>query len=306
MLKKYSYFFLFVLFIWACDDDIAVTPRDDDPTDPPPTAEEKNYLPTAIPNQWIYGYSQTYAGSQSTGTDTTTMDGTIELGNPAKSFTKWYNLDHVFGIVSLMGVNKSSKYTNLLPIKFFGNSFVDELDFTKSIALIHDDSSVGNVLSNIELEQEFEAIPIPDSNQYQISGTITPVVYLNSKSTHVNHFDNVTLNGSSDYEDVYQSQVDLTMKVDLKANITYNGSPFEFTFNLVPEQSYGNWKLWFAHDIGLVRSTYEFELSEVQTSLSIPGIGDFNLSDLGISIDDILLQTKISGVAELAAYNLVD
>lgn len=264
---------------------------------PSPEEETKNYLPIAEDNQWIYDFNVQAQNNSQMGADTTSMGSitTIE----SISYRQWENVRHLFGFSDEVFTNKTGDET------FIKNPDI-ELAFNEvielpAIQIIDDNSNSGTELDTFDLEREFTAIPIPDTLQF--SGSITPTIYITGNSVHTNTFANLSLNGTN-YDDVYQNETTLNIKVDLTANLTYQNLPLTLTHTWIPEQEFGNLKLWFVNNTGLVRSEIESGIEEVDNTVDVPLFGEVDLADFGITPDAFLSVAQLESVAELTSYEL--
>jgi len=283
---KYAAVFILSIFLISCSsDDVDIQNA------------TKNYLPIDVGHEWTYERVATINGESDSGTDVTTMTGTTTIDGI--SYTEWDNVNYLFGFSNSIFTNKEGDVT------FFKIPDID-LGFGEAIslepfAMIDDNSSAGTTLASIDLEQQFAAIPI---DTLGFAGTITPVIFLEASSVHATRFDNVTLNGTDEYEDVYKNESSFFVQVDLVADLTYEGFPLQLTHTWLPMQEYAVLETWFVHDIGLARSVVEIGISEVDSTVDIPIVGELDLEEFGIDFEDYIDVDDARLVSELIDYTL--
>lgn len=299
-MKQILFFTLWSIALISCKDDVIEDPNGGGGT---PTPTITNYYPDNIENQWVYEWARTNGDTNTNGKDTTQIDGVKTFDG--KEYKKWFQTLST-GISDTVYVRKEGNMTYFKPspLELSGDSL--RLDLPEYPVLDVDASKTAPralTADTLVVQKTMEPIQLPDSAQF--TGTATPDATLKIVSTHVKTHDKVTLNGSTEYTDVFQTDILYKLKLDVAVAGTFNGLlPIQLTQPLVPEQEFGKITIWFAKDIGVVRSEYAYDIKNVNTKANLPGIGEIDLATFGFDINQILSTTQINGVAELAEYTL--
>lgn len=298
-MKQFLFFALFAIIFFSCKDDVIENPNGGGGTTP----AVKNYYPDTMGNQWVYEWARTNGDNKTNGTDTTQIDGVKTFDG--KEYKKWFQTLST-GISDTVYVRKEGKMTYFKPspLELSGDSL--RLELPEFPVLDADDSKTAPralTTDTLVVQKTMNPIQLPASAQF--TGTATPDATLKIVSTHVKTYDKVTLNGSTEYTDVFQTDILYKLKLDVAVAGTFNGLlPIQLTQPLIPEQEFGKITIWFAKDIGVVRSEYAYDIKNVNTKANLPGIGEIDLATFGFDINQILSTTQINGVAELKEYTL--
>lgn len=298
-MKQTLLFALLAVVFFSCEDDVIENPNGGETTTP----TETNYYPDTVGNQWIYEWARTTGDNQTNGTDTTKIDGMQTFDG--KEYKKWFPTVNT-GISDTVYIRKEGKMTYFKPspLELSGDSV--RLELPEFPVLDTDNTKTAPralTADTLVIKKTMDAIQLPDSAQFK--GTATPDVELKIVSTHTQTHAKAVLNGSTEYTDVYQTDILYKLKLDVNVSGTFNGLlPIQLTQPLVPEQEFGKITIWFAKDIGVVRSEYVYDVKNVNTKATLPGVGEIDLASYGFDIKQVISKTKINGVAELKEYTL--
>ncbi len=248
-MKKLMYFLGLSLALISCGSD------DDNNGNGGGTTETKNYFPLHLENQWEYANNQNM-------TITSSFDGTSQI--EGETYYNLINQSPIFGVEGNGFVRKEGDnyyYSGVIQLAELPSIPVNNELF------LNENSNDGAVYNTSLLSTELDSVIF---DQGGFSATITPVVNISVKIEQIEHHDNITLNGSTPYEDVLEVKSTYTLSCDLV--FTDTGIFTVNNHNLVSEGEVATLTQYFAQDIGVARSMFDgdFSVLEYNTQITTP------------------------------------
>lgn len=263
-----------------------------------PPLETYNYFPATSSSVWNYDYVYTSAGNTTQDNVPMSVNGEENVGG--STYQVLSNSFYLTGLMEKILFKKNGD--NLTVLVDVETAFFDET--LGDLTLI--DQSVtggGATLSEISQTALSQEIVIP-ANEYGVNGTVQPAATLSLSSHFVERASNVTVNGGS-YDNVYKVRVDLKIAQKLEIDLT-TGPGFSLEHQLIEPQKYGELNVWFADGVGIIKTDYDYSFEDlnVNTSISVPVLGEIDILQIAPELANINSFLNVNGNTQLTSYTL--
>ncbi len=293
MIKKLSSLVLFSFILLSCsgDDDSGNNNQGGD----------TNYLPEGSSQTWTYNYTQVNRGQEEQGQNTVSYGSTVNANG--ESYTQLQETSKLTGLDNVTPIRKQN---NNIFIDAKGTLTDADAVGGESISLsfgdfkiLDESKDIGSLLQ--EGLSQFTGSPqnIP-SNPQNIQGTVTPEYMFKLESYYQNQISSVTVSNEV-YENVYQSQLKLYVELKYAMALNASGQSFNFTHTLAEMQQYGTLNIWWAPEVGIVKTEYNYDFSNLTLDTTIETIlGNYDINDFIPNVEQLIANAvDLNGSAEL-------
>lgn len=267
-----------------------------------PNTLNTNYFPDNAANTWVYDYSIKDKGVENQG-ETTTKIGASESVEGV-DYKTLEGSSKVIGLMDKIHFRRDKQELIIRP-KIdvnYGDMQAAILDEIKLIG----SSAAGSVMSDVKNTFKQGAIQIP-ANDFNLTGTIEPIINLRAASTFVSKHNEANF-GNATYKDIYQTQVDLFIEMEVVVDAKIGPIPIKPRHKLIKEQKFGKLEIWFAKGKGIVGTKYKYSFKdlEINNTLGIATGISIDLNNLIPDIQNIANSVDIEGEAGLKTANITN
>lgn len=269
-----------------------------------PNTLDTNYFPDNTGNTWVYDYSIKDKGVETQG-ETTTKIGASETVEGV-DYKTLEGSSKVIGLMDKIHFRRDKQELIIRP-KIdvnYGDMQAAILDEIKLIG----SSAAGSVMSDVKNTFKQGAVQIPE-NEYNLKGTIEPVLNLKATSTFVSKHNEANF-GNTTYKDIYQTQVDLFIGMEVLIDAKIGPLPVKLRHKLIKEQKFGKLEIWFAKGKGIVgtKYIYSFKNLEINNTLGIAAGISIDLNNLIPDLQNIINSVSLEreGKASLKTANITN
>ncbi len=276
-MKKLALLSILALTLFSCNSD----------DDSSPVATPKNYIPMNLDNHWSYGNSF-YGNIETEYNGTATLNG--------NTFNRLVNQQPFFGIQGVSNIRKENdNYFVTGDIQLYDLPSVSVVD----LPFLNENLSGSGEITNQTISTLLDTF---DYSQGAVSLTIRPEMFLNIRINQVNKYESKELNG-----EIYNDVVELDWTYDLSVVLSSeNNSAFQLNpHELISPQRIAHFKVYYANDIGVVRSTFDVDLTEVEFNTSVPILGStIDITNYIQGLMDFFSEEEFVSTSELTSYEV--